>query len=313
LAAALVSLFAVTPVFAAGSSYSWKAIPLTNQPSARLNAVMAYDPAAKNIVLFGGDDGVSYLNDTWIFNSSGWVQLHPPVSPPVRTAAAMGFDHQMNKLVMFGGFNGRNYLGDTWVWDGVAQTWTEQNPTILPTPVTLPMLYTDPVTGHAGMVGGYDGNFYQNITWQWTGTDWKFRNPVTWLWARGSAVVANDYAHGKVVIFGGLADVNPVNTWTWDGVNWTMENPTTQPPWSYYTPGAYDPMVGGVVMFGGSSGLNFTWVWTGSNWIHLATTNSPPSRDSHGLAYDYNLNRLVMFGGESSGNLVDTTLEMIVQ
>jgi hypothetical protein len=66
-------------------------------------------------------------------------------------------------------------------------------------------------------------------------------------------------------------------------------------------------------MFGGSSGLNFTWVWTGSNWIHLATTNSPPSRDSHGLAYDYNLNRLVMFGGESSGNLVDTTLEMIVQ
>jgi hypothetical protein len=225
----------------------------------------------------------------------------------------MGFDHQMNKLVMFGGFNGRNYLGDTWVWDGVAQTWTEQNPTILPTPVTLPMLYTDPVTGHAGMVGGYDGNFYQNITWQWTGTDWKFRNPVTWLWARGSAVVANDYAHGKVVIFGGLADVNPVNTWTWDGVNWTMENPTTQPPWSYYTPGAYDPMVGGVVMFGGSSGLNFTWVWTGSNWIHLATTNSPPSRDSHGLAYDYNLNRLVMFGGESSGNLVDTTLEMIVQ
>ena len=311
-AAATLMLIALCSNLASASNV-WKVLHVTNHPSARINMAMAYDPAGKNIVLFGGDDGTSYLNDTWILNGSGWTQLHPPVSPSARSASAMGFDKPTGKIVMFGGFNGNQYLGDTWIWDGVAQTWVKAQPTSRPTPVTLPMLYTDPLNGHAGMIGGFDGNFYQNITWQWTGTDWKFRNPQTWLWARGAAVVANDYIHGKVVIFGGLADVNPVNTWTWDGVNWTMENPSTQPPWTYYTPGAYDPKLRGVVMFGGTSGLNDTWVWTGSDWSQLPTVNAPPARDSHGLAYDYNTNQLIMFGGETSGNLLGSTGQLVVQ
>lgn len=310
-AAALILIALCSNV--ASAAAAWKLLKLTNHPSARINMAMAYDPAGKNIVLFGGYDGTSYLNDTWILNSSGWVELHPPVSPAVRTAAAMSFDRPTRKIVMFGGYDGRNYLGDTWIWDGVAQIWTQAHPTTLPTPVTLPMLYTDPLSKHAGMVGGFDGRFYQNITWQWTGTNWKFRNPVTWLWARGAAVVANDYGHGKVVIFGGLADVNPVNTWTWDGVNWTMENPSTQPPGTYYTPGAYDPLLHGVVMFGGTSGLNSTWVWSGSDWRELPTLSSPPPRDSHGLAYDFDTNQLIMFGGETSGTFVGSTGELIVQ
>ena len=312
LAAAALMLIALCSNLASAGN-AWKVLNLTNHPSARINMAMAYDPAGKDIILFGGDDGTSYLNDTWILNSSGWVELHPPISPPARSASAMGFDLPTRKIVMFGGYDGSNYLGDTWIWDGVAQTWTKAHPTTLPTPVTLPMLYTDPLNKHTGMVGGFDGMFYQDITWQWTGTNWKSLNPVTWLWARGAALVANDYAHGKVVIFGGLADVNPVNTWTWDGVNWTMENPSTQPPWSYYTPGVYDPMLRSVVMFGGSSGLNSTWVWSGSDWGELPTLNPPPNRDSHGLAYDFNTNRLIMFGGETFGTFVDSTGELTVQ
>jgi hypothetical protein len=310
-AAATLMLIALCSNLASASN-SWKVLRLTNHPSARINMAMAYDPAGKSIVLFGGYDGTSYLNDTWILNGSGWVQLHPPISPAARTASAMGFDKPTGKIVMFGGYNGNQYLGDTWIWDGVAQIWVKAHPSSRPTPVTLPMLYSDPLNGHAGMIGGFDGNFYQDITWQWTGTDWKSRNPATWLWARGAALVANDYEHRKVVIFGGLADVNPVNTWTWDGVNWTMENPSTQPPWTYYTPGAYDPRLRGVVMFGGTSGLNDTWLWTGTDWTQLTTTNAPPARDSHGLAYDYNTNQLIMFGGETSGNLLGSTGQLVV-
>ncbi len=55
---------------------------------------------------------------------------------------------------MFGGYNGQNYMGDTWVWDSIAQKWTQEFPTTKPTPVALPMLFTDPVSGHAEMVGG---------------------------------------------------------------------------------------------------------------------------------------------------------------
>ncbi len=313
-AAVIVMMIAVCPLLtaAAGTSEMWQKMAPQHHPSARINMAMAYDPAGKNIVLFGGFDGTSYLNDTWIFNGTDWVQLSPSVSPSVRTASGIAFDKPTGKMVMFGGFDGSQYLGDTWIWDGKAQTWTQANPMTQPTPVTLPMMYTDPLNGHAGMVGGYDGFLYQGITWQWTGSDWEELNPATSITARGAAVVANDFAHKKVVIFGGLADVNPTNTWTWDGVTWTEENPSTQPPWSYYTPAAYDPALGEVVMFSGSSGTNDTWAWTGSDWITLPATHSPSARDSHGMAYDYASKQLIMFGGENSAAMSDVTFQLIV-
>ena len=83
--------------------------------------VMAYDPVGKNIVLFGGYDGTSYLNDTWIFNGTDWVQLSPTNAPPVRSASAMSFDRVTGTLVLFGGYNGNQYLGDTWLWDGATR------------------------------------------------------------------------------------------------------------------------------------------------------------------------------------------------
>jgi len=310
-AAAFVSIVLFAQLASAATD-TWVQLNLKSHPSARVNAPMAYDPSAKDLVLFGGYDGSTYKNDTWIFKNKTWVQLNPPVAPPARTAAAMSYDVQLKKIVMFGGFNGSQYLGDTWIWDGAAQTWTQANPTAKPTPVTLPMMFTDPLNGHAEMVGGYDGMFYQDITWQWTGTNWKKRNPATWITARGAAVVANDLAHRKVVIFGGLADVNPVNTWTWDGITWTEESPSMQPPWSFYTPATYDPQLGEVIMFSGSSGTNDTWVWTGSDWTMLTTQQTPTARDSHSMAYDYASQQLIMFGGESSTTLFGTTYLLVV-
>jgi hypothetical protein len=94
--------------------------------------VMAYDPVGKKILMFGGYEGASYLNDTWIFNGADWIQLSPADAPPVRSAAAICFDRASGKMVMFGGFNGAQHLADTWLWDGAAQTWTEAHPTTCP-------------------------------------------------------------------------------------------------------------------------------------------------------------------------------------
>jgi hypothetical protein len=154
----------------------------------------------------------------------------------------------------------------------------------------------DLLNNRAGMVGGFDGNLFHNETWQWTGTDWMQRHPKTVLWARGAPVVSNDDAHGTVVIFGGLGDVNPYNTWTWDGTNWTMQSPATQPPLVYYTPAAFDPDLGGVVMFGGVSRTNVTWGWTGSDWGLVRALTPPLLLNSQGTAYDKKTSQL-MFGG----------------
>jgi len=65
---------------------------------------------------------------------------------------------------------------------------------------------------------------------RWTGTDWQQLDPSVKPWARAAATVSNDPAHGNVVLFGGLASVNPWNTWTWDGNNWTELSLALQPP-----------------------------------------------------------------------------------
>jgi hypothetical protein len=223
----------------------------------------------------------------------------------------MSFDRIAGKLVMFGGFNGSQYIGDTWIWDGATETWSQASPTTLPDPVTLPMMFTDPKNGHAEMFGGFDGNFYQLTTWQWTGGNWINRKPANFPSARGAAIIANDFAHNNVVLYGGLADVNPLNTWTWDGTNWTLQNPAVQPDSTYYTAAAYDPMLGEVVMFSGSSGFNTTWAWTGSNWVTVNTVNAPLARESMGMAYDSDSQQLLIFGGDVPQGVMNDTYKLV--
>ena len=87
-------------------------------------------------------------------------------------------------------------------------------------------------------------------------------------------MIGTDPVHKQTVLFGGLADVNPVNTWTYDGRTWTEQFPSTQPSERLFTGTVYDPRFGGVVTFGGFAGtdVNDTWLWSGTDWI-----NSPRS------------------------------------
>jgi hypothetical protein len=303
----LVSVAAV----AAGPSAVWLKVNPPNSPPARAAMAMAYDGIGKKVVMFGGFDATGYLNDTWTFNGATWTPVFPATSPSPRAASAISFDRVTGKLIMFGGFNGSQYLGDTWIWDGQNETWTQAHPGTNPDPVTLPMMFTDPLNGHAGMFGGFDGRFYQDTTWQWTGSDWKNMRPVTFPYARGAAIVSNDFAHKTVVIYGGLADVNPLNTWTWDGTNWTQQNPSIQPDSTYYAAAAYDPVLAEVIMFGGGSGLNTTWAWTGSDWITVPTLHSPSARESLGMVYDVDSKQLLIFGGQAGNTLLNGTYKLV--
>ena len=296
---------------AAGATVTWLKVSPPSSPSARAAMTMAYDPVSKKVVLFGGFDATGYLNDTWVFDGQTWSQAVSPSVPSPRAASAMSYDRKASKLVLFGGFDGSQYLGDTWIWDGVTETWTEANPVTLPDPVTLPMMFTDPKNGHAEMFGGYDGQFYQLTTWLWSGKNWIKLHPANSPSARGAAIIANDFAHQTVVLFGGLADVNPINTWTWDGTNWTLQSPSTQPDSLYYTAAAFDPALQKVVTFSGSSGLNTTWAWTGSDWITVPTRYAPPARESLGMAYDNDSKQLLIFGGEVPHGVLNDTYKLV--
>jgi len=272
---------------------------------------MAYDPIRQKIVMFGGFDGRNYLSDTWLYDGANWRKLASvgPYGPDGRAAATMVFDKASQQLILFGGYNGQ-YLSDTWIFNEKSLTWEQARPGVVPVAVTAPNSFQDPVNGHAEFFGGFDGRLYSARTYQWTGSDWILLEPATSPLARGAAIAANDLRHHRVVLFGGLADLNPNNTWLWDGRTWTMANPTRQPFIHYDGGSAYEPHLGYVIAFGGGNGgpqLTGTWKWTGTTWLKMPTATTPYGRESFGMAYDEKLGRIVIFGGLYNNLLLNDT------
>ena len=300
--------FAVSPP-------DWIELSPSGPPPARSYLAMTYDPVSGKVIAFGGFDGTGYLNDTWSFDGTSWTQIVTQSAPPPRAAAQMTYDFVVQKVVLFGGFDGTNYLGDTWLWDGSTLQWTQATPNNHPPAVTGPMLFPDP-NGRADLFGGFDGQFYQLTMWQWNASDWTQLSPSTVPFARASAAVATNTSTGQVVMFGGLADVNPNNTWTYDGTTWTLQSPAVQPLLVYAASAAFDPGQQGVVLFGGGSGgvdQNTTWLWdqVGATWTRLSTPQSPPAREGAGMIYDAALQRVILFGGQDNNGYFNDTWELI--
>src|SRR5438552_13576370 len=240
--------FAASAAAAHFSLLDWIELSPNNPPPARSYLAMTYDPISAKIIAFGGFDGTGYLNDTWSFDGTSWAQIVTPSAPPARAAAQMTYDSVTHKVVLFGGYNGTNYLGDTWLWDGTRSRWTPVRTVHRPRAVTGPMLFPDP-NGRVDLFGGFDGHFYQLTMWQWNGSDWTQLFPAMVPYARSSAAVATNYFTHQVVLFGGLADVNPINTWTYDGKTWALQSAPTQPDWVYAGSAAFDPNLNAVVLF----------------------------------------------------------------
>jgi hypothetical protein len=293
----------------------WIALSPANSPPARSYFAMTYDPVSGKVIMFGGFDGNDYLNDTWSFDGTSWTQIATQSAPPARTATQMTYDSVIQKVVLFGGYDGTNYLADTWLWDGSTLQWTQATPEHQPPAVNSPMLFPEP-NGGADLFGGFDGQFYQLTMWQWNGSDWMQLFPPTVPSARASAAVATNTSTGQVVMFGGLADVNPNNTWTYDGTTWALQSPSVQPLLVYGASAAFDPGQQGVVLFGGGSGgvdQNTTWLWdqVAATWIHVSTEHSPQAREGAGMAYDAALDRVILFGGQDNNGSFNDTWEFI--
>jgi hypothetical protein len=97
--------------FWAWDGKTWAQVPVDIGPAPRSDAAMAYDPARKSLILFGGYDNWSGypLGDTWEFTSTGkWVELAPVGSPDPLMDHGMVTDTTRNKVLLFGGLAGFN-------------------------------------------------------------------------------------------------------------------------------------------------------------------------------------------------------------
>lgn len=306
--------------------------------SEREGASEAYDAAAAELVVFGGDNTVNTLDDTWVFQGDRWSRLDTPVAPRSRTDAAMVYDPALGKVLLFGGDphavdNGISYLGDTWTFDGTR--WERLTTAHSPDGRAEASMAWDAADNEVVLFGGLTNTTgVGQDTWTFDGTDWTQQNPTTAPPWRHGAMMAWDATANRVLMFGGLGQpptgsTNPylADTWSWSGHQWTQLSSSLLGPQGRWAGAMAEAPGGSIVLFGGywDSGvgtgstpaghaqgptktLNDVWTWNGSAWSQ-SQASGPAARYRAAIAWDPALHEDVLYGGccnAAGGFLTDT-------
>lgn len=296
----------------------WRNVtPSPLRPSARADHAMAYDPAARQMVMFGGRDALTgVLGETWLWNGTRWDRH--PVDLPARERHAMARDGDVagvsSCVLLFGGEDGAP-IADTRLW--FVQNWTTF--ACGSTASTAgPSARPDPAMASAGLTtilfGGGTRFAPLGDTWErsglmnrvWTqrsvaGPPARFDHAMA---ARGAQLVLYGGASSAPAPFGDLWEWSP-STAQWQQRSLSGAQPGARSKHAM----AEDMHRGRAVLFGGIDErevlLEDTWEWDGTAWVEIETQAHPPARADHALAYDPDRHRLVLFGGR---DLEDTLL-----
>ena len=247
---------------------------LPTAPSPREGAGMAYDPSFKGVILFGGTnaEGIN-LNDTWLFNSTGWNNITATVGLPTTVYAtpvnwawgAMAWDPALDTIVVV---DGCVDSGCTDVW---GQTWflnvtgwsTAWGPNVLdvenPTYLAYNSLAYDEADGYLVSYGGYDyyeysssnDTFTMNATGVWVNITAKDAGCVgTTCYTppgRDSDAITWDSQLNAIFMTAGYNDSTDTwlnNSWTFSGGVWYPANLTAANPPAGYCPRAQPALAG---------------------------------------------------------------------
>ncbi|QDU25535.1 hypothetical protein ETAA8_06040 [Anatilimnocola aggregata] len=132
----------------------WEEVELKEQPPQRANSQLVYDPVAKKVVLFGGDQLSQLIADTWTFElgTRRWEQLKTERSPSPRAGHALVWLPKAQKVALIGGYEYTSNTGyvasmyqrlpvEIWTLDTVAGKWSL-------------LAQSEPKNGPAGPISG---------------------------------------------------------------------------------------------------------------------------------------------------------------
>lgn len=112
---------------------AWEEFPRegSGSPVKRYWHQAAYLSEKGGLFVFGGDNGNTYLSDSWLFETDAlsWTRLRPEGSPPARIVGALVSSPAHGQLVLFGGLdNDFERLNDTWIYTASTNTWEQVLP-----------------------------------------------------------------------------------------------------------------------------------------------------------------------------------------
>ncbi len=297
--------------------------PAGVSPSGRYGHSAVYDPVRGRMVIFGGCDGYSSLDDAWelsLVGTPAWASLMPANPPPPgRSGHTTIHDPVRDRMVVFGGSNALGHLDEVWVLSlAGTPTWSALTPTGTPPAARSDhsAIY-DPVRNRMVVFGGY-GDVYLNDVWVLSLADppaWTMLLPTgTPPGTRAWHSAVYDPIRDRMVVFGGHGAGYLSDVWALSLGNppaWLALAPTGTPPSARLGHRAiYDPVRDRMVVFGGSevSGDYVDDVWALSlagtpAWAGLTPTGTPPgARWGHSAIYDPARDRMLVFGGSGPRN-----------
>ena len=191
----------------------------------REGALMAYDEARANMILFGGADAdMNIHGDTWEWDGATWTKVSES-GPEPRFPGGMVYDAARQEVLLYSGhfadISGTAIdYDDLWAWDGTS--W-RKIPVDGPTPGhrTHAGFVYDPVTETVLVIGSGSGTFLSDV-WAWDGTQWE-EVPSSNTPARSGNNVTYDAKRDRFVLFGGVDRPGARaldDTWEWDRENW---------------------------------------------------------------------------------------------
>lgn len=231
--------------------------PAAASPAARSAHAMA-TLGENQVLLFGGYDGTSDLQDTWVWDhpTRSWSELVAQDAPPARQRAAMaklGDD----EVVLFGGQAGGTPLGDTWIFSARTRTWRPVTPSLTP-PARHSATMAHEGKGALLFSGLGAGDAILDDRWRFDDGRWteSEQNNVT---QRYRGQMAHEAVSGRTFLVGGTGDTLRPDVWDFTSdpatpllpvVRETNELPPRRRQWFSLVP---SPRSGSVVEFGGKS------------------------------------------------------------
>jgi outer membrane protein assembly factor BamB len=283
------------------------------------NASSAYDPAAREVLLFGGCEYPACPGaETWAFRYGLWHNLTPVIrtannSPSPRSDAAMVWDSASGRVVLFGGrsVNG-GVMNDTWEFGPAG--WSRVPVVVSPPARTEAGFAMDASTKEAilfgGLSGGISGPAFLNDTWSFNGTAWSNVTVDATMSppARASAVFVANATPGVLLLFGGLGVSGILgDTWEYSAGNWKELAPTESPPPTYAAGASYDAATGSVLVVGGMEATGpvaSVWSFSAGNWSEIAIPSKAAPRSAAALSYVTGGGFALLYGGRNTAGLL---------
>jgi hypothetical protein len=107
---------------------SWLQPAVGEGPAARFGHNAVLDGRLGGMVVFGGQAGASFFNDTWVLeNQASWRQLDAGAAVPAERYGAASALDASGRLVVSHGFTNQGRFDDTWAF-GAAGPWADVSP-----------------------------------------------------------------------------------------------------------------------------------------------------------------------------------------